>query len=198
LLLLFYFAIPPPLYLTYNILCLIVIRKGKTFRSFASLSALFTGGFSVEEKMATTKKIQVFWLILATVFVAGIIWFVTDSLAVTAISGAFTSVIGIFIGVDIVTMIHKTTKLKRGFYKDMNMHRYVLSLCVFAVLLAEAFVISALFEREMNSLYLCFGVGFIIVIGGLINGLECNKIATYANGNNSNAPDDYATDRKLY
>jgi hypothetical protein len=126
----------------------------------------------------TTKKIQVFWLILATLFVIGIIWFVTDSLTVTAISGAFTAVVGIFLGVDIATMIHKTQELKRGFYKDMNFHRYVLSLCVFAVLLVEAFIISAMYGRQMNSLYLCFGVGFVIVIGGLISGIECNKIAT--------------------
>jgi len=124
------------------------------------------------------KKIQVFWLILATLFVAGIVWFVTDSLAVTAISGAFTGIVGVFLGVDILTMIHKTKELNRGLYKEMNLHRYVLSLCVFAILLTEAFVISGLYNREMNSLYLCFGVGFLIVIGGLISGIEGNKIAT--------------------
>jgi len=125
-----------------------------------------------------TKKIQVFWVILATLFVAGIVWFVSDSLTVTAISGAFTGVLGIFLGVDIMTMIHKTKELKPGDYKEMNTHRYVLSLFVFAALLAEAFVISCLYKREMNSLYLCFGVGFIIVIGGLISGIEGNKVAT--------------------
>jgi len=126
----------------------------------------------------TTKKLQVFWLILATLFVAGIVWFVTDSLAVTAISGAFTGVLGIFLGVDILAMLHKTRELGPGFYKEMNMHRYVISLCIFAGLLTEAFIISGLYKREMNSLYLCFGVGFIIVIGGLISGIEGNKIAT--------------------
>ena len=132
----------------------------------------------------TTKKIQVFWLILATLFVAGIIWFVTDSLTVTAISGAFTGVLGIFLGVDIATMIHKTKELHRGLYKEMNTHRYIVSLCVFAVLLAEAFVISGLYNREMNSLYLCFGVGFVVVIGGLVSGIEANKVATNDGPNN--------------
>jgi len=126
----------------------------------------------------TTKKLQVFWLILATLFVAGIVWFVTDSLAVTTISGAFTGIVGVFLGVDILTMIHKTKELKPGDYKEINTHRYVISLCIFAVLLAEAFVISGLYNREMNSLYLCFGVGFLIVVGGLISGIEGNKIAT--------------------
>jgi len=128
--------------------------------------------------MGATKKIQVFWLIFATFFVAGMLWFVTDSLTVTALASSFTGVLGIFLGVDIINMLHKTKELKAGFYKKMNIHRYILSLCVFAVLLAEAFVISGMFNREMNTLYLCFGVGFIIVIGGLISGIECNKIAT--------------------
>jgi peptidoglycan/LPS O-acetylase OafA/YrhL len=126
----------------------------------------------------STKKIQIFWLILATLFVAGILWFVSDSLTVTAISGAFTGVLGLFLGLDILTMIHKTKELPPGTYKEMNRHRYILALFVFASLLAEAFVISGLYKREMNSLYLCFGVGFIIVIGGLISGIEGNKIVT--------------------
>ncbi len=125
-----------------------------------------------------TKKMQVFWLILATLFVAGIVWFVTDSLTVTSISGAFTGVLGVFLGVDILTMIHKTKGMSPGKYKNMNTHRYIISLCVFAILLTEAFIISGLYQREMNSLYLCFGVGFIVVIGGLISGIEGNKIAT--------------------
>ena len=128
--------------------------------------------------MGATKKIQVFWLILATFFVAGMLWFVTDSLTVTALASSFTGVLGIFLGVDIINMLHKTKELKAGFYKKMNMHRYILALCVFAILLTEAFIISGMFNREMNTLYLCFGVGFIIVIGGLISGIECNKIAT--------------------
>jgi hypothetical protein len=125
-----------------------------------------------------TKKMQIAWLIIATLFVAGIIFFVSDSLTVTAISGAFTAVLGIFLGVDILAMIHKTKELKAGDYKEMNMHRYVIALCVFGTLLGEAFFISARYGREMNSLYLCFGVGFIIVIGGLVGGIEGNKIVT--------------------
>jgi predicted tellurium resistance membrane protein TerC len=125
-----------------------------------------------------TKGIQIFWLILATVFVAGIVFFVADTLAVTAIAGTFTGVIGIFLGVDILTMIHKTRNLPPGLYKEMNQHRYVIALCVFTLLLIEAFVISALYGRELDSLYLCFGVGFVVVIGGLVSGIEGNKIVT--------------------
>jgi hypothetical protein len=75
-------------------------------------------------------------------------------------------------------MIHKTRELPPGLYKNLNTHRYITALCVFGVLLAEAFVISALYGREMNSLYLSFGIGFIVTIGGLISGIEGNKIVT--------------------
>jgi len=132
--------------------------------------------------MGSTKKLQIFWLMLATAFVAGIIWFVGDALTVAAIAGSFTGVVGIFLGLDILTMIHKTREMRAGLYKTMNVHRYVISLCVFAVLLTEAFVISATFGREMNQLYLCFGVGILIVIGGLVGGIEANKMATDEDG----------------
>jgi hypothetical protein len=134
-----------------------------------------------------TKKMQIVWLVLATVFVAGMIFFVTDSLAVTSISSAFTGVIGIFLGIDIMNMIHRTKELPPGTYKEMNKHRYIIALCVFGSLLAEAFFISGKFGREMNSLYLCFGVGFIIVIGGLVGGIEGNKIVTGTSGKGDTA-----------
>lgn len=125
-----------------------------------------------------TKLMQIFWLTLATLFVAVLVWLVKDSLVITAISGTFTAVLGIFLGVDLATMIHKTKELKSGDYKKINIHRYVLSICIFAFLLLEAFILSGKYEREVNSLYLCFGVGFLVVIGGLISGIEGNKIAT--------------------
>lgn len=126
----------------------------------------------------TTKKSQIVWLLFAALFVAGMVFFVTDSLVVTAIAGTFTGVLGTFLGIDILTMLHKTKALPVGSYKSMNRHRYIIALIIFAVLLIEAFIISSIFERDMNPLYLSFGVGFIIVIGGLVSGVEANKIVT--------------------
>jgi len=124
------------------------------------------------------KTRQILWLALATLFVALLIWFVRDTTTVTAIAGTFTSVLSIFLGLDIATMLHKTRELLAGDYKEINTSRYVLSLFIFGALLAEAFVIAAKQQRDVNSLYLCFGVGFLVVIGGLVGGVECNKIAT--------------------
>ena len=126
----------------------------------------------------STKAVQIFWLAIATLFVAVIVWIVKDTLVITAISGTFTAVLGLFLGVDIATMIHKTKELLPGHYKNVNLHRYITSIFIFTLLLAETFVLSTKYEREVSSLYLCFGVGFLVVVGGLISGIEGNKIAT--------------------
>jgi hypothetical protein len=128
--------------------------------------------------MKNTKAIQILWLILATLFVAWIVWLVSDPATVIALSGTYTAVLGLFLGVDLATMIRKTQHLSPGELKEINMHRYITALCIFASLIIETFIVSSVFKREMNSVYLCFGVGFLIVIGGLISGIEANKIAT--------------------
>jgi glucan phosphoethanolaminetransferase (alkaline phosphatase superfamily) len=125
-----------------------------------------------------TKILQLFWLFLATLFIAFFVWFVSDSLAVTAVSGAFTAVLGLFLGSDIFTMIHKTRSMQAGDYKEINFHRYIIALFIFTSLLAEAFVLAERYGRKMDSLFLCFGIGVLVVIGGFISGIESNKAAT--------------------
>jgi hypothetical protein len=128
--------------------------------------------------MKNTKAIQILWLILATLFVAAIVRFVADPATVIALSGTYTAVLGLFLGIDLATMIRKTQNLSPGEFKEINMHRYIIALCIFASLIIEAFIVSSVFKREMDSVYLCFGVGFLIVCCGLISGIECNKTAT--------------------
>ena len=125
-----------------------------------------------------TKAFQIFCLILATLFVALFILFIPDSLAVTTIAGVFTGVLGIFLGTDIMTMILKTKSMQHGDFKEINMHRYIIALFIFFALFVESFIITKFFGRDMNSLYLCFGVGILVVIGGLISGIEGNKAVT--------------------
>jgi hypothetical protein len=125
-----------------------------------------------------TKAVQLFFLLLATLFLAGIVRYVSDPVIATALAGTYTAVLGIFLGVDLAAMIHKTQNLPPGEFKEINMHRYVIALCIFAALIIETFIISSVFKRELNSLYLCFGVGFLTVVGSLVGGIETNKIAT--------------------
>jgi glucan phosphoethanolaminetransferase (alkaline phosphatase superfamily) len=128
--------------------------------------------------MKNTKAEQLIWLIVATLFTAGMIYFVSDSTVVMALASTFTGIVGIFLGLDIATMIRKTNALPGGEYKAINKHRYIASLIIFSFLMIEAFIISGVFNRNCDSLYASFGMGFLIVVGGLIAGVEGNKMAT--------------------
>ena len=126
--------------------------------------------------MKDTKTGQLIGLIFATIFTGFMIFFIKDSGTASAIAVTFTGIVGVFIGLDIALMIKKTASMPEGF-KEINTHRYIAGLVIFAALLVETFVISALYQRNCDSLYTSFGMGFLVVIGGLIAGVEGNKIA---------------------
>jgi hypothetical protein len=125
--------------------------------------------------MKDTKTRQLVGLIFATIFTGFMIFFIKDSGSASAIAVTFTGIVGVFIGLDIALMIKKTASMPEGF-KEINTHRYIAGLVIFAALLVETFIISALYQRNCDSLYTSFGMGFLIIIGGLIAGVEGNKI----------------------
>ena len=131
--------------------------------------------------MKNTKAGQLFGLIAATIFTGAMIFFIKDTGSTAAIAITFTGMVGAFIGLDIALMIKKTSGMPEG-YKEINKHRYIAGLIIFSLLLVECFFISAMYGRNCDSLYTSFGMGFLIVMGGLIAGIEGNKIATKENG----------------
>ena len=128
--------------------------------------------------MKDTKKEQLLWLFLGYVFTAAMLFFVADSTVTVSLSITFTSIVGVFLGIDIAVMIKKTSALPEGHFKEINKTRYIISLIIFALLIAEAISLSAIFTRNCDSLYASFGMGFLIVIGGLVAGIEGNKMVT--------------------
>jgi hypothetical protein len=127
--------------------------------------------------MKDTKREQLVMLIIATFFTGFMIFFVKDSGAASVMGTTFTGIVGVFIGLDIVVMIKKTSSLPEGLYKKINKHRYITALVIFSLLMIETFIISGT-GRNCDSLYMSFGMGFLVVIGGLIAGIEGNKIVT--------------------
>lgn len=121
---------------------------------------------------------QMIWLIIATLFTGAMLYFVVDSTSATGIAWTFTGIVGTFIGVDLALMIKKTSEMSHGQYKAINKHRYVMALVIFALLLFEAFFFLAPMGRNCDGLYASFGMGFLIIIGGIIAGYEGNKIVT--------------------
>lgn len=129
--------------------------------------------------MKNTKNEQLLWLFTAWLFTAGMIFFVGDSAVAASLALTFTSVVGVFLGIDIAVMLKKTAALPIGQYKEINRPRYLMSLALFGLLLAETIYLSAAQGKNCDALYASFGVGFLIVIGGLMSGIEANKIVTY-------------------
>ena len=128
--------------------------------------------------MKDTKAGQLFGLIIATLFTGFMVFFIKDTGSSSAIAITFTGIVGTFIGLDIAVMIKKTSGMTEG-YKKINVHRYIAGLVIFSALLIEAFFISAMYKRNCDSLYTSFGMGFLVIIGGLIVGVEGNKIVTH-------------------
>jgi hypothetical protein len=128
--------------------------------------------------MKNTKTEQLIWLFIGVLFAAGMIFFVNDSTVMVSLSVTLTSIIGIFMGLDIVNMIKRTSALPVGDFKPINKQRYIASLIIFALLLVEAFILSSVYHRNCDGLYASFGMGFLIIIGGLVNAVEGNKIVT--------------------
>jgi hypothetical protein len=106
------------------------------------------------------------------------IFFVKDGSVVSALGTTFTGIIGVFIGLDIAVLLKKTSAMPDGYYKHINKHRYIAALIIFSFLMIETFILSGIYKREYDSLYASFGMGFLIVIGGLVAAVEGNKIVT--------------------
>ena len=128
--------------------------------------------------MKDTKATQLLGLIVAAMFTCFMIYFIKDSGSASAIAVTFTAIVGTFIGLDIALMIKKTAAMPEGGYKEINTHRYIAGMVIFAVLLIETFVISGVYQRNCDTLFVSFGIGLLVILGGFINGMESNKIAT--------------------
>jgi hypothetical protein len=128
--------------------------------------------------MKDTKTEQLFWLFVGYIFTAGMLFFVKDSTVIVSLSVTYTTVVGVFMGVDIAVMIKKTSVLPPGEFKPINKARYLTSLVIFAFLLIEACVLSGLYGWNCDAMYASFGVGILVVIGGLVTAVEGNKIVT--------------------
>ena len=131
--------------------------------------------------MKNVKIEQVLWLVIATIFTGMMLFFVKDSTSATAIAWSFTAIVGTFIGVDLAVMLKKTSEMTMGNFKHMNKHRYIISLIVFALLLGISFYLASI-GRNCDGLYASFGMGFLVVVGGLVAGVEGNKMVTNNSG----------------
>lgn len=115
----------------------------------------------------------------ATFFVIAVLLMGLCLIFVPSISGAlslsFVTVLGIYLGTDVASMIATTSRLPDGEYKEIKKHKYVLSGICLSVLIVITLV---LWEEALQTALTSFLSSCMVVIGCLIGGLEGNKIAT--------------------
>ena len=125
-----------------------------------------------------TRTEQMIYVFVAALIMAMFMYFVKSETVLGAISVAFVGAIGLFLGVDLRKMLKDTSSLPKGQFKRINKYRYIITLVLFAALLTEAFIIQKATEISMVGIYGSIGVGFMLVLGLLISGIEANKIKT--------------------
>lgn len=122
--------------------------------------------------------VKAFFFILATAVMALCLLFTPE--ASGSVSITYTTVVGIYLGLDIAAMIAKTSTLKKGNFEALNVYKYVLCSVCLSVLTVIALIVKD--ESNVETAITSFITSAMIVIGCIIGGLEGNKIATGIDG----------------
>lgn len=99
--------------------------------------------------------------------------FVPDISGTLSIS--FVTVLGIYLGTDVATMITTTSRLPDGEYKEIKKHKYILSGICLSILIITTLVI---WDDSLQTAFTSFLSSCMVILGCLIGGLEGNKLAT--------------------
>lgn len=122
--------------------------------------------------------VKAFFFVLATAVMALCLMFTPE--ASGSVSITYTTVVGIYLGLDIAAMITKTSTLKKGNFESLNVYKYVLCSVCLSVLTIVALIVKD--ESDVTTAITSFITSAMIVIGCIIGGLEGNKIATGIDG----------------
>lgn len=124
------------------------------------------------------KFVKALFFIIASAIMGICLLFAPESSG--AVSITYTTVLGIYLGLDIASMITKTTTLKKGDYEKLNIYKYVISgICLIALIIISCFMKS---KVDISTALTSFISAAMILIGCIIGGLEGNKIATNVDG----------------
>ena len=124
------------------------------------------------------KILKTVLMIIASTMMGAVMLFIDDVSVIDTVSGTYVIVINGFLGVDITSMLHKTSKMPKGEYKEMKFGKYALVL----VLMLALFGIS-IYRKEVDAINAvmamsAFGAGAMLIFGFVMAGLEGNKITT--------------------
>lgn len=121
--------------------------------------------------------IKAFIFVITSIVMGVTILLVPDSSG--AVSITYIGVLGIYLGLDVAEMISSTAKMKKGEYKNLKTHKYIISVICLAVLLVMCLIKK---DNNITTAITTFISAIMVVSGCLLGGLEGNKIATQCDG----------------
>jgi uncharacterized membrane protein len=124
------------------------------------------------------KVLKIALMVLAFLIIVAVVIILDDVGIIDSMSASFTAILGVFLGVDLASMIKNSASMKKGEFQKAHIYRYVI-----AVVMMLTLFILALWRKESDNLGIsmaagAFGSGAIVIIGLLMSGLEGNKIAS--------------------
>ncbi len=124
------------------------------------------------------KTLKIFLLLLATILMATVMYFVRDASIVDMIAATYAICINGFLGVDLAAMIKDSSKKPIGEYKAIKLYRYVLAFLCMGSLFILALYMKETYGIQAITAISAFGSGTMLIIGLVMGGLEGNKIAS--------------------
>lgn len=126
------------------------------------------------------KFLKVCLIILASLLMAAIIYFIDDSSVIDSVSATYFIVINSFLGIDMAAMIKQSKALPGVEHKEMKFYRYILSF-VFMIILFLLMV----YRKETDGINAvvamsAFSSGAMMILALVLSGLEGNKLAARA------------------
>lgn len=113
--------------------------------------------------------------IIPTIFMALILMFMPE--VADSSSVAYVTLIGVFLGFDLWSMIQKTKAMPSGMYDKLKLWRYIIVALSLVSLLALAFL-RRKDGTELGVTLSSFSAAVFVVFGLVIAGLDGNRIAT--------------------
>lgn len=98
------------------------------------------------------------------------------------VSVIFMGVLSCYLGIDVADTIIKSAAMKQGEYKNIHIHKYVISLICLLIMIVVC--IDKKETADLTTVMTSLISSVMLVIGILLTGLEGNKIATNIDGEN--------------
>lgn len=125
------------------------------------------------------KFVKALLFIVASGIMGVCVYFVPEISGNVSIS--FVFVLSMYLGIDIADTIKKSSEMKKGDFKPIHIHKYVISAVCLVCLIGVSIYMKSK-GIDVSAAMTSFITSSLVIIGMLIGALEGNKIAANVDG----------------